>query len=31
MKYDYLIAGSGLYGAGFAYEMKKEREKVSGY
>lgn len=30
MKYDYLIAGSGLYGAVFAYEMKREG-KVSGY
>ena len=27
MKYDYLIAGSGLYGAVFAYEMKKRGKK----
>lgn len=28
MKYDYLIAGSGLYGAVFAYEMKREGKSV---
>ena len=27
MKYDYLIVGSGLYGAVFAYEMKKRGKK----
>lgn len=31
MMYDYLIVGSGLYGAVFAYEMKKRGKKVSGY
>ena len=28
MKYDYLIVGSGLFGAVFAYEMKKRGRKV---
>ena len=28
MKYDYLIVGSGLFGAVFAYEMKKRGKKV---
>lgn len=28
MKYDYLIVGSGLFGAVFAYEMKKKGRKV---
>lgn len=27
MKYDYLIVGSGLFGATFAYEMKKAKKK----
>ena len=27
MMYDYLIVGSGLYGAVFAYEMKKRGKK----
>lgn len=29
MKYDYIIVGAGLFGATFAYEAKKEREKMS--
>ena len=28
MQYDYLIVGSGLFGAVFAYEMKKKGRKV---
>ena len=28
-KYDYLIVGAGLFGAVFAYEMNKKREKMS--
>ena len=28
MKYDYLIVGSGLFGAVFAYEMKKRGKKI---
>ena len=27
-KYDYVIAGSGLYGATFAHEAKKKNKKV---
>ena len=27
-KYDYIIVGSGLYGATFAYELKKANKKV---
>ena len=27
MEYDYLIVGAGLFGAVFAYEMKKEGKK----
>ena len=27
MKYDYLVVGSGLYGAVFAHEAKEKREK----
>lgn len=30
-KYDYLIVGSGLYGATFAYKAKTERKKMLGY
>lgn len=28
MKYDYLIVGSGLFGASFAYKAKKAGKKV---
>ncbi|MBD5458962.1 MAG: NAD(P)-binding protein, partial [Lachnospiraceae bacterium] len=28
MKYDYLVVGSGLFGAVFAYEMNKKGKKV---
>lgn len=31
MKYDYLIVGSGLFGAVFAYEMTKKGKKMFGY
>lgn len=27
-KYDYIIVGSGLYGATFAHELKKANKKV---
>lgn len=30
VKYDYLIVGAGLFGATFACEAKKKREKGSG-
>ena len=30
MKYDYLVVGSGLYGAVFAHEAKKKRKNLSG-
>ena len=28
MKYDYLVVGSGLYGAVFAYEAKKKGIRI---
>ena len=30
MKYDYLVVGSGLYGAIFAHEAKKSRKISAG-
>ena len=30
MKYDYLVVGSGLYGAVFAYEAKEKRKNLPG-